>query len=164
MDASRSTFSGDPCIAFAKRDITRPHSAGGEDHRAVSVVDFEEGLAAGRYPLHWDAHHLRYGVGADELAPLTEGVSVVLNGSRSVIDDACHQFPETRVISIRVGQDILAERLENRGRETSDMVARRLARASAFDVAGPHVEEIWNEGTVEEGCAAFCDAIRRALT
>jgi len=98
------------------------------------------------------------------LAPLERGDVVVLNGSRAVLDDVLAFHPNTRVISIRVQQDILEQRLRNRGREGEDAVDKRLSRATAFDVAGAHVIEIWNDGTVEEGVAAFLKAMSSAMS
>lgn len=163
LDAARAVFADDPHVHFARRDITRPSSAGGENHRALTTVEFEHKLEAGAYPLHWDAHQLRYGVANTELAPLERGEAVVLNGSRAVLDHVVAFHPNTRVISIRVQQDILEERLRNRGREGNAAVDKRLSRATAYDVAGPHVIEIWNDGTVEEGVARFLKAMSSAM-
>ena len=159
LDAARKAFADDPSVRFARRDITRPQTAGGEHHREVSVVTFEDNVRSGRYPLHWHAHQLRYGIPGDQLAPLKEGCHVIVNGSRSMIDEALDFYPYTHIISIRVSPQVLQERLVQRGREPRDVVAQRLSRATAFDVAGPYVTEIWNEGTIEEGCAAFINAL-----
>lgn len=163
LDAARVAFAGRSDIHFARRDITRPASAGGEKHREISVVQFEEALSAGEYPLHWDAHQLRYGVRRAQLEPLALGVSVVLNGSRSIIDEVLASNTNAHVLSIRVGREILQERLQNRGREGDAAVQARLDRAMAFDVAGEHVTEIWNEGSAQEGCAKFVSALERLL-
>ena len=163
LDAARVAFAGRTDIHFARRDITRPASAGGENHREVSVVEFEEALRAGEYPLHWDAHQLRYGVPRAQLEPLALGVSVVLNGSRSIIDEVLASGTNAHVLSIRVGREILQTRLQNRGREGEAAVQARLDRAMAFDVAGEHVTEIWNEGSAEDGCAKFTRALKHLL-
>lgn len=163
LDAARERFAGTAGLSFARRDITRPETAGGENHRAVSVVEFEENLRAGNYPLHWDAHQLRYGVPMTELMPLERGEVVILNGSRSVVDEVLAYNPNAHIVSIRVGEDILQGRLRQRAREDERSVQARLKRADAFDVTGPYVTEVWNEGSVEEGCARFNEALEAAL-
>lgn len=163
LDAARVQFNDDNRLRFARRDITRSAASGGERHREVSVVEFEDNLRADRYALHWDAHQLRYGVRREELAKLEDGASVVVNGSRAIIDEATRRFPGTHVLSIRVGLEVLEQRLRARGREDQASIARRLERAIAFELVGPHVTEVWNEGPIEEGQRDFCRALEELI-
>src|ERR1700686_4695699 len=109
LSGARQAFAGDPRIHFARRVITRPVDAGGEDHEAVTEAEF----AARDFALSWSAHGLRYGIPA-------EGVRrtpvVVANVSRGVVDDAAARFP-VRVIEVTAPPDMLASRLAARGRE-----------------------------------------------
>ena len=42
-----------PKLVFARRVITRPPEAGGENHLALSSAEFADWRNAGRFMLHW---------------------------------------------------------------------------------------------------------------
>lgn len=146
---------------FAKRHITRPKDAGGEDHIEISLRDYYAAEAAGAFPLHWKAHHTHYGVHKDELTSLERGQNVILNGSRSVLDHARLKFPNLAIVSITAPEPLLRERLIARGRETVDQIEKRVQRASEFEVSGDDVFEICNDGTVEEGILQMVAIFKR---
>ena len=52
----------DPAWMLARRVITRPSEAGGEDFEGVSEEAFRARDAAGEFLLSWEAHGLHYGV------------------------------------------------------------------------------------------------------
>ena len=159
LDGARVAFSKDPRVHFLRRDITRPASAGGEDHNPVSAEQFEANRAAGAYALTWDAHDLRYGLPKSELAPLERGTSVIANGSRSVLDLARNQFDRLAIISVMAEEKLLRSRLMQRGRETQKDIEQRIARATAFQVAGEDVTTFSNNDSVEVGIARFSQLI-----
>lgn len=155
LDGARVAFSNDPRVHFLRRDITRPASAGGEDHNPVTVEQFEANRATGAYALTWDAHDLRYGLPKSELAPLERGTSVIANGSRSVLQLARNQFDRLAIISVMAEETLLRSRLTQRGRETQKDIEQRIARATAFQVAGDNVTTFLNNDSVEVGIARF---------
>ena len=155
LDGARVAFSKDPRVHFLRRDITRPASAGGEDHNPVTVEQFEANRAIGAYALTWDAHDLRYGLPKSELAPLERGTSVIANGSRSVLELARNQFDRLAIISVMAEETLLRSRLMQRGRETQKDIEQRIARATAFQVAGDNVTTFLNNDSVEVGIARF---------
>lgn len=159
LDAARVAAAGE--FVFARREITRPAEAGGEDHIPVDEAQFDAKAAAGGYALHWRAHGLCYGVDAGVLHDLAAGKRVVINASREVVADARERFAELRVVSIVADQAVIAQRLAGRGRETADQIATRLARGTAIEVAGPDVITVRNDGSLEDGVAAFLRALRR---
>jgi phosphonate metabolism protein PhnN/1,5-bisphosphokinase (PRPP-forming) len=79
------------------------------------------------FALHWQAHGLHYGIPLDVIDDLRRGTVAVANVSRGVIAQAAAKFP-VRVIEVTAPPEILARRLAERGRETADDIARRLAR------------------------------------
>jgi ribose 1,5-bisphosphokinase len=152
LNAAREAFRDDPRIHFVRRVITRPPDPHGENHEAVSELEFD----SRDFALSWSAHGLRYGIPMD--APRAAPV-VVANVSRGVIAEAVLRFP-TRVIEVTAPPEILAARLAARGRETAADVAGRLARTATIPDGVP-VETVWNDGTLEAGVERFVTALRR---
>ena len=159
IDGARAWLADDPRFAFVQRDITRPREAGGENHSAVSIETFLQRRSSGEYALSWGAHQLYYGIPKSIEALFPQGVSAIVNGSRSVIGDARKGFRGCTIISIRAKTETLRKRLMTRARETAEQIDQRLQRATAFTVEGPDVIEVWNDGTPEEGVTRFIDAV-----
>ncbi len=153
LNAAQQALSDDPRFHFVRRVITRPADAGGEAHEAVTPQEF----AARAFALQWHAHGLSYGISADAIqhAPV-----VVANVSRTIITEAARRYP-VQVIEVTAPQDVLAERLASRGRETAADVSARLARNVALppDVV---VETVMNDASPAEGLARFLAALNRA--
>jgi thymidine phosphorylase len=160
IDGARAAVADDPDIVFARRAITRPQDAGGEDHDAVAVDAFDTIHRAGGFMLDWQAHDLKYGIPAAYAEDLKAGRHVIANVSRAVIPEAIARYSPTVVIEITASPGILAERLAGRGRESADDIRARLARDAASIPAGAVKTTIVNDGTAEEGIAAFVKALR----
>lgn len=161
LDGARTRLGDSPDHVFVRRDITRPADAGGEDHNPVTVDRFEAKRSAGAYGLSWGAHGLFYGVPASIAEDLTRGAQVIVNVSRSVLDEARALYGSVRVINITVPREVLEHRLRGRGRESEDDIRRRLARAEDFRLDGPDVVTFVNDRPMEEAVAAFTDLLCR---
>ena len=156
LDAARTAC---PDVRFPKREITRPAASGGEDHVPVTEAEFRSREASGAYALSWRAHDLGYGVPVGILDDLAAGHSVVVNVSRGVLDIARGLGARVRLLSIRVPSEVLTERLRRRGRETEGQIAGRVARAESFQVSGPDVVEILNDGPLDIAIQRFSSVI-----
>ena len=133
MRCAREQLAGNPAILFARRYITRPQDAAGENHIALSEAEFDARLAAGLFVMHWRSHGLRYGIGQEISSWLAQGCNVVMNGSREYLAQARQRFPELVAVMISVSPEVLAERLHRRGRESERQIAERLERAALFN-------------------------------
>lgn len=157
--AAHARLRDDPAFVFPQRLITRPAAAGGEAHIAITMDDFERMQADGRFALSWRAHGLGYGVPVEITADLAAGRRVIVNASRTVLDDARETFPGLRILSIQAAPEVLAARLAARGRATDGDLAARLARASLSRPDGADVIEIDNSREMAAAQEAFLAAI-----
>jgi ribose 1,5-bisphosphokinase len=159
MDGVRQSLVTNDRYYFARRTVTRPSDAGGEVHEAVSKGEFEARAADGKFALHWSAHDLHYGITWREVSPLANGIHVVANVSRNIINEARKRFHPLIVVSVNVPSSMLRSRLEARARESEDDITRRLARAASIDVEGPDVRRVMNDSTIAIGVARFQEVL-----
>lgn len=160
IDGARTALVDDPNVVFARREITRPADAGGEDHSHVDSSDFRTRRDEGGYLLAWEAHGFGYGLPAQLAVELAAGRTVVANVSRTVLEEARLRFGQVRVVSISASPATLARRLAARGREDAAAIKDRLARADLYVTQADDVVEIRNDGSPEAGVAALVAAIR----
>ena len=152
MDGARAALAGDTRFVFARRVITRPAAAGGEDHQPASAEDFAQMRDQGELALWWDAHGLSYGIPAGVAAQAGQGRVVVANLSRGVLAEAVARFP-LLVLEITAPLELRAARLAARGRESVEDVARRLSREAPLP-EGLDIRRAVNDGPPEQGVAA----------
>ena len=150
MNLAARRFKGRDNVHFVRRVITRHHDAGGEDHLSVSKEGFASMEQAGSFAVWWEAHGLKYGIPAEVSVALSRGHIVVANGSRSALHRFQAAFPRLKVINVTARPEVLAGRLEARGRETHEDIMARLARGP-LTVRGEYdVTELDNSGSLEE--------------
>jgi phosphonate metabolism protein PhnN/1,5-bisphosphokinase (PRPP-forming) len=159
IEGAREALAGDRRFLFPRRVITRPAEAGGEEHEAMSPVEFAAAEAAGAFALSWGAHGLRYGIPAGIDAELARGRHVVVNVSRSILAEARGRYRPLAIVEVTAPVEVLAERLAARGREGAADIAQRLARSGAVAVTGTDVIRIETTGTVEESLRKFLAAL-----
>ena len=148
----------DDRFRFVWRSITRPASAGGEDHEALDRDAFLRRRDAGGFALWWEAHGLLYGIPRDIEADLAAGRCAVANLSRSVLEEAHRLFP-LLVLEVTAPTAVLAARLAARGREDAVAIAARLAREAPLP-DGLRVRRVVNDGAAE---AAVAEVVRALL-
>lgn len=113
---------------FATRTVTRTADAGLEDHNTLDETDFETAARAGKFAVTWRAHGLRYGIPIEVQDHVEVGGVAIANGSRRSLNELSAVFNTMLVINLKVNRDVLARRLENRGRENKHQISKRLAR------------------------------------
>jgi ribose 1,5-bisphosphokinase len=121
-----------PWLCVARRAITRPADAGGEDHEALTTAEFARRAAAGDFAVSWEAHGLSYGISNREVLR-AGGKPLLFNGSRAALPAALKAFPDLKVILVTAPPEVLASRLAKRGRESRTDIEDRLKRAG-FDL------------------------------
>lgn len=156
----------DEPVAFVRRCITRPASAGGEKHISVSRERFEELSARGRFSLQWHSHGLRYGIPASWDRLLERGISLIVNGSRAAFPDALRRHPDLIPVLVSAPVHVLRSRLIARGRESGTALEERL-QGALMPVPGASSASGWiridNSGRLEDAAAELAAKIRKAL-
>lgn len=127
IEAAKKHFGENGPIWFPNRLITRTDTSG-EDHTPVTISEFQTLLDEDKLFLHWEAHGLQYGVSSETLDQLKSGKTVILNISRKLIEEARAKWPNTRLVQISVDDEVLLQRLKNRGRESEQSILNRFAR------------------------------------
>lgn len=141
-----------PPLYFAQRTITRSHHQSNEDHEAVDESSFESLLRSHAFALNWFANGLHYGVRHTELAPMSEGTWVMVNGSRAYLDESKLRFPGLTVLYITAPTGVLRARLLSRERETALDIEARLIRSQSF-VPEPQDLFVSNDGSLADSQA-----------
>ena len=139
-------------VIFAHRYITRPAHAGGENHVALTEVEFQHRLRLNCFAMHWQSHGNHYGIGVEINHWRAMGLDVVINGSRAYFQQAIDLYPKLTPILITASQDTLRQRLKNRGRESAKATEKRLQRAQEFEqqLQHPNIIRICNDGVLED--------------
>lgn len=157
MRAARSALAGRQ-VSFPRRVITR-EADDHEDHRPVPPAAFPEMEAAGAFAFAWKAHGLSYGIPREIDTMIRDGLTVVVNVSRSVVPLLRERYENLTIASISVDPHRLERRLSDRRRETPHEIALRLARARQERLTGPDVVEIDNNGPLQDAVRRFLSAV-----
>jgi ribose 1,5-bisphosphokinase len=145
---------------FPRRAITRPPGPG-EDHEPVSDDQFAQARSRGAFAVWWHTHGLCYGIPTSVDAKVRDGRVVVVNVSRSVIDELNARYRRLVVVRVTVSEEIRAQRLRARRREPEPGIGQRLARPDP--APGHRVDAmIQNDGSLADGGAQLLHIIHSA--
>ena len=148
ISGAKTALANDPDFYFTPREITRPSSVSGESHIAVSEEEFLRRRDSGDYAICWHAHDVWYGIDRSIEDRLAEGKVVVFNGSRAAIKESKRRFPGARIVFVYAPEDVLAERLTARRRESEQQLKERLARNLQFSDIPEGVTVLSNTGSL----------------
>ncbi|MGH3290772.1 MAG: phosphonate metabolism protein/1,5-bisphosphokinase (PRPP-forming) PhnN [Trebonia sp.] len=152
----------DALASFPRRAITRPPGPG-EDHDPVTEDHFAAARERGTFAVFWRAHGLCYGLPASVDADVRDGLVVVANVSRGVIDELDARYRRLVVVRVTVAEEVRAQRLRARRREPEQGIGQRLARPDP--APGHRVDAvIANDGSLAEGGAQLLRVIRDAAS
>jgi ribose 1,5-bisphosphokinase len=156
----RGSLAADRRFFFPRRIVTRQANQA-EDHLCVAPETFETLLSQGAMALHWEAHGLRYGIGAEIDLAIRDGSTVVFNASRSQIHSARKRYRNTAVVLIEAPVALRLERLRLRQREPVEDIAARLERiASPISTADADLV-ICNDGPLQQAVDALTGWLQR---
>jgi ribose 1,5-bisphosphokinase len=166
MEFARRHYAADPAFGVVQRLITRPKEAGGENHRSVTLAEFDEIKREGLLAVDWQAHGLSYGIPDSSRLDLARGMTLIVNGSRGALDLFRSAYGSIDCVLVTARPDVLAERLAARGRESRQDIAARLSRQ--IDVDDGHYNlVIDNSGGLEDAGArlvSYLDMVRAGPT
>ena len=149
----------EPRLTLARRVISRPTDAGGEDFEGVTAAEFGDRRNGGAFALWWQAHGLFYGIPATVDTALAAGQDVLANLSRAVLPQMACRFARTDILMLTAPAEVLAARLAARGREDASEITRRLARADFALPDGTVAHQISNAGPLAQTVTAVRDAL-----
>ena len=161
LAALRCRLRGLP-VAFARRYISRPACAGGEQHSALPAETILHMEAEGRLAMRWRSHGCQYGIGRSINDSLRHGICVIVNGSREYLPEAVGRYPDLLPVLVEVDPAILRARLAARGREQGSALEERLRRAFVPlpDVGLEHLVRIDNSGSLSDAVDALEKIVR----
>lgn len=115
-------------VKIAKRYITRPPSEF-EDNYSITADEFGAMEQQGKFALKWEIYGLKYGVPIEIDEWLEKGHPVIANVSRMIINEAREIYENIKVIFIEVPLEITIKRIKDRGRESGQLLRKRMQRA-----------------------------------
>ncbi len=139
-------------IKIPRRYITRlPHET--EPFISVTEEEFLKLKEEDKFILDWHIYDLYYGVPASVLDWLKDDINVLVNVSRSILDEARQKIPGVKVIFVQVPFETTKERILSRGREDENdpVFKERLERAKKKQTLPSADKVIDNSGPLEEG-------------
>lgn len=155
----RGAWAGQPPAHWARRTITRPAQPGGEANECVDRPRFERLQQQGDFAMHWHANGHAYGIRHGELAPLSGGHCVFVNGSRAHLPQLLGQWPEATVVQITAPSEVLLQRLRARNRESVQAISDRLARGVQVELPASAIR-IVNDGPLDEAVDMLLAALQ----
>ena len=115
-------------IYAPKRYITRPTS---ETEKSISIsqLEFNKMEKDGDYALKWHIYSLDYGIHIEIEDWLKNGHPVIINVSRTVVNEAKEKYKNVKVVFIDVPYEITYQRIKDRKRESEELLNKRIERA-----------------------------------
>lgn len=162
IDGLRSRLNENEFV-FARRVITRAADAGGEVHESCSEEHFVRREAAGEFLVSWQAHGMRYGIPGHLVGELAAGRHVIANGSRGAAALLAERVANLVVVEIDAPAEIIAARLDARGRESAEEIAKRLSRAAVSYPESLKRVRVVNDRDLHTGVLRLEGAVRAQL-
>lgn len=145
-------------VYIVKRYITRPPSKT-EDNYFISSEEFNEMGKKGKFALQWHIYGLDYGVPIEIEEWLKNGHTVIVNVSRTIINDTRKKYKNLKVVFIEIPLEITLQRLKSRERESEQGLKERIERALNNQKFPEADFEIDNSGELDEAINQFLNYV-----
>jgi len=160
LKGAANYFHDNPRIDFVRRVITRECDPSSEVHASVTEAQFISLKKRGAFSVSWQANGLYYGLPVEVLAKIAQGQLLIANGSRAAVADLRSTFNPLTIVHVNVTQDVLAERLASRRRETAEQIEQRLHRnQTIIPIEGDDVVTIDNSAARDTAIDEFISLI-----
>jgi len=115
---------------IVKRFITREPDET-EENSCITEKEYNYMDKIGKFALKWHIYKLNYGVPIEIDDWLKDGHPVLVNVSRTIVDEAREIYENIKVVFIEVPFEITLQRVIDRGRESGELLDMRIERARA---------------------------------
>jgi phosphonate metabolism protein PhnN/1,5-bisphosphokinase (PRPP-forming) len=148
-------------VSFARRLVTRAATAPGSTDDSITGTEFERLLAAGGLAMHWRALGTAYGIARAYREQVDRGDWVIVNGSREHVSSLeREELARTRTVFVTAPAELIARRLQERGREAAPAIGERIERGTALPP--PRADcLIVNDGDLETAGRRLVEFIER---
>ncbi|HEY0089605.1 MAG TPA: phosphonate metabolism protein/1,5-bisphosphokinase (PRPP-forming) PhnN [Candidatus Lokiarchaeia archaeon] len=136
-------------VRIVKRYITRPPDET-EKNYSITPDQFKKMERKRKFALSWHIYQIDYGVSIEIDDWLKEGYPVLVNVSRTIINEAKEKYENIKVVFINVPYEISMERVKDRGREKGDLLNERLERAKTHQECEEADFVVNNSGKLED--------------
>ena len=162
IEAAREPLRTRNCTVV-RRVITRSAGSVGEDAIEVSREEFERRRGQGDFALSWHANGLDYGIPVRMDQWLKDGHDVLINGSRGHLAEAQQRYPTLVPVLLTVKDEVLRERLLQRGRESLTEIEARLRRNALFtaddSIGDTQIRRLDNSGDLVATVASLLELL-----
>ncbi|MBD3195942.1 MAG: phosphonate metabolism protein/1,5-bisphosphokinase (PRPP-forming) PhnN [Candidatus Lokiarchaeota archaeon] len=116
-----------------RRYITRPPSDT-EENIPIKPDEFRRMQEKNKFAITWHIYGLDYAIPKEMDEFLKNGHPVIVNVSRTIIEQARKVYKNLKVIFIQVPFEITVERIKERGRENKEGLKERIERAKTHQL------------------------------
>ncbi len=143
-------------VNILQRYITRT-SDKNEESISVTQEEYLQRKKANEFALYWRIYGNWYGCPKVSIdTPIKRGELVLINVSRSILNEARKNYPHCKIILIDVSLSIAEKRVKSRGRDTGKGLKDRLTRMKKEDIDMPQPNKIiLNDDSLEKAVLAL---------
>ncbi len=152
INAAKTALDGQAQFVFPPRLITREPDLS-EANIYISLADLEAMERRGGCLLAWRAHGCHYAVPKSILDDVNLGAVVIVNVSRSVVQEARRLVAKTNVVLVTADKDVRERRISTRARESASF--DRLAREAPGVLELNPSLTIENNGALDHAANTF---------
>ena len=145
-------------IHVPKRYITRQASEF-EDNIFITTKEFRKMENENKFALKWQIYGLDYGVPVEIDEWLKKGHPVIVNVSRTIIEEARNTYKNLKVIFIEVPFEVTMQRIKERGREEEERLKERIERARTHQELPEADFIVNNSGRLDDAIVQFLNIV-----